>query len=76
MLRLAFMTMLGTTLLTVACQKSISDQAPADPNAFRTFLMERMPSVLEETICQCCDKSLMQCYQETLGGEQKSCPDT
>ena len=49
---------------------------PTDPLAFRQYLMAGMPEVLEVTECQCCGKSLHQCYEETLRKEGPRCPDT
>ena len=64
--------------LGAACDKRdpLADEAPADPNAFRSYLMTRMPTVLDDIECQCCAKSLSLCYQETLGDKRPSCPDT
>ena len=52
-----------------------SEKAPRDPQDFREYLLKTMPDTLEATTCQCCNKSLKKCYEETLEGSV-GCPDT
>jgi len=61
--------------LAMGCLRS-AGEPPKDPLEFRTFLVKTMPEVLEATTCQCCNKSLMKCYEETLEGAAGGCPDT
>jgi len=54
---------------------TVNDAFPKDPLKFRSFLKERMSDVLAATNCQCCNKPLLQCYNETLERSEGFCPD-
>jgi len=51
-------------------------EVPADPLEFRRYLLKHHPKEMAATVCQCCNKSLGQCYEETLEEETHGCPDT
>jgi len=80
MRRLFLFGALFTLMLAMGgCKKHdpLQDPIPSDPIAFRTHLMTRMGPALKATTCKCCNKSLHQCYLETV--EKKAgpkCPDT
>ena len=68
-------------MLSVAgCKESaapdrLGDPMPADPLAARTYLIERIGPVLDQTMCACCNKPLGQCFRETLSRQGPRCPD-
>ena len=64
--------LLGAGLACNRGEKAI----PREPNAYRMYLKETIPEVLRATTCQCCNKSLMECFDETLNTEIRGCPDT
>ena len=49
---------------------------PTDPLEFRRYLIKEHPQEMAATMCQCCNKSLRQCYDETLTPGVRGCPDT
>ena len=67
-------------LAVTACKEKadpLHDPLPSNPIEFRTHLMERMTPALKATSCKCCNKSLYQCYAETVEKRPgKRCPDT
>ena len=64
----------------VACKEKpdpLQDPIPSNPIEFRTHLMTRIGPALKATSCKCCNKSLHQCYIETVEKRPgKRCPDT
>ena len=52
------------------------ETVPTAPLEFRRYLIAKYPEEMAATMCQCCNKSLRQCYDETLSPEVRGCPDT
>ena len=66
-----------------ACKKdpdpqpqAVEEVIPTDPLEFRRYLMAKHPEEMAATMSQCCNKSLQQCYEETLTPGVRGCPDT
>ena len=55
---------------------ALAEDPPMGYASFRQHLIEHIPGALEQTSCQCCNKPLKQCYEETLVGKRPGCPDT
>ena len=68
---------MGVSLSSCKKHDPLQDPIPSDPIEFRTHLMSRMGPALKATSCKCCNKSLHQCYAETVEKKTRPrCPDT
>ena len=66
----------------LACTKAQPEETPVqgevlptDPIEFRRYLIEKYPEEMAATMCQCCNTTLRQCYDDTLDPGVKGCPE-